>query len=384
MVSYAFSMKLPAYAILLAGGYGTRFWPASRRARPKQFLALTGKDSLLQQTYRRLSRLFPPSRIYVVGNAEHAALLRRQLPRVPPGRLLLEPVGRNTAAAIALAAAHIRRALTSGPAAQRPARRSPEGAGGRPFADAVLGVFPADHAIRNERRFARIARVALAAAAAEDAMVVLGIPPTHAHTGYGYIERGAALRPRGGQQVFAARRFTEKPDARTAARYLQSGRYFWNSGMFFWRLSTLDALLRSHLPATHAAMQKLSSGVGLRRTYARLENISVDYALAEPAATGGLARMIPADMGWSDLGSWAAVYEWRAQARGQNPLPPAHFVLDAHGNLVETRKFVAAIGVEGLIIVETPDALLVCSRERAQDVGKVVHYLEKKKLKRLL
>jgi len=384
-------MKLPAYAILLAGGYGTRFWPASRRARPKQFLALTGKDSLLQQTYRRLSRLFPPSRIYVVGNAEHRRLLQQQLPRVPPGHLLLEPVGRNTAAAIALAAAHIRRALTSGPAAQRPARRSPEGAGGRPFADAVLGVFPADHAIRNERRFARIARVALAAAAAEDAMVVLGIPPTHAHTGYGYIERGTALRPHGGQQVFAARRFTEKPDARTAARYLQSGRYFWNSGMFFWRLSTFDALLRSYLPDTHATLKQLAPGIGRRRyaarlgqLYRRLENISVDYALAEPAAARGLARMIPADMGWSDLGSWAAVYEWRAQARGQNPLPPAHFVLDAHGNLVETRKFVAAIGVEGLIIVETPDALLVCSRERAQDVGKVVHYLEKKKLKRLL
>ena len=363
-------MKLPAYAILLAGGYGTRFWPASRRASPKQFLALTGKDSLLQQTYRRLSRLFPPSRIYVVGNAEHRRLLQQQLPRVPPGHLLLEPVGRNTAAAIALAAEHIRREFRG---------------------DVVLGVFPADHAIRDERRFVRIARAALTVAESEGAMVVLGIPPTHAHTGYGYIERGTALRPRGGQQVFAARRFTEKPDARTAARYLQSGRYFWNSGMFFWRLSTFDALLRSYLPDTHATLKQLAPGIGRRRyaarlgqLYRRLENISVDYALAEPAAAGGLVRMIPADMGWSDLGSWAAVYEWRAQARGQNPLPPAHFVLDAHGNLVETRKFVAAIGVEGLIIVETPDALLVCSRERAQDVGKVVHYLEKKKLKRLL
>jgi len=378
-------MRLPAYAILLAGGYGTRFWPASRRARPKQFLALTGKESLLQQTYRRLSRLFPPSRIYVVGNAEHRRLLQQQLPRVPPGRLLLEPVGRNTAAAIALAAAHIRRALTSGPAAQRPARRSPEGAGGRPLADAVLGVFPADHAIRDEHRFARIARAALAAAAAEGAMVVLGIPPTHAHTGYGYIERGAQRNRIGGQRVFLARRFTEKPDARTAARYMRSGRYYWNSGMFFWRLSAFHALLRRHLPATHAAMQKLPSGAKLRRVYARLENISVDYALAEPAAARGLGRMIPADMGWSDLGSWAAVYEWRAQAQGDNLLPPTHFVLDAQGNLVETRgKFAAAIGVEGLIVVETPDALLICSRERAQDVGKVVQYLEKKKLKRLL
>ncbi|MGH9777948.1 MAG: mannose-1-phosphate guanylyltransferase [Candidatus Acidiferrales bacterium] len=377
-------MPLSAYAILLAGGYGTRFWPASRRARPKQFLSLTGKESLLQQTYRRLAQLFPPSRIYVVGNAEHRRLLRQQLPRVPAGRLLLEPMGRNTAAAIALAAAHIRRALTSGPAAQRPARRSPEGAGGRPLADAILGVFPADHAIRDERRFARIARAALTVAESEGTMVVLGIPPTHAHTGYGYIERGTTLRPRGGQQVFAARRFTEKPDARTAAGYLRTGRYYWNSGMFFWRLSTFNALLRRYLPRTRAAMQAASSGPSLRRIYARLENISVDFALAEPAAARGFGRMLAADMGWSDLGSWAAVFEWRAQSKGRNLRPPACFVLDAHGNLVETRKFAAAIGVEGIIIVETPDALLVCSRARAQDVGKVVHYLDKKGLKRLL
>lgn len=364
-------MKLPAYAILLAGGYGTRFWPASRRARPKQFLALTGKESLLQQTYRRLSRLFPPSCIYVVGNAEHRRLLQQQLPRVPAGRLLLEPVGRNTAAAIALTAEHIRRELRG---------------------DAVLGVFPADHAIRDERRFARIARAALTVATSEGAMVVLGIPPTHAYTGFGYIEGGTALRPRGGQRVFAARRFTEKPDARTAARYLRAGRYYWNSGMFFWRLSTFDALLRSHLPHTHAAMQELAPSVGRRnyaaslsQLYRSLENISVDYALAEPAAARGFGRMIPADMGWSDLGSWSALYDWHVQARGGNRIPAPHFVLDARGNLVETGgKFTAAVGVEGLIIVETPDALLVCSRNRAQDVGKVVHYLEKKKLKRLL
>ncbi len=357
-------MKLPSYAILMAGGYGTRFWPLSRRARPKQFLALTGKDSLLQQTYRRLLRLFPPSRIYVVGNAEHRRLLKQQLPRVPPGRLLLEPMGRNTAAAIALAAAHIRRHLRG---------------------DAVVGVFPADHAIQNEARFLRIARAALVGASAEDVMVVLGIPPTEPHTGYGYIERGRSVRRRLGHGVHVARRFTEKPDLRTAARYLRSGRYYWNSGMFFWRLSTFDDLLRRHLPRTQAAMQRVPTGAVLRRTYARLQNISLDYALAEPAAAEGRARMIPAEMGWSDLGSWSAVYDWRAERKGENQMPAAHFVLDAHGTLVEAKgKFVATLGVENLIVVETPDALLLCSRQRAQDVGKVVHYLEKKKLHRLL
>lgn len=370
-------MRLPAYAVILAGGYGTRFWPLSRRARPKQFLplappsaGLTGRESLLQQTYRRLLRLFPPERIYVVGNAEHRALLRRQLPRLPAGRLLLEPVGRNTAAAVALAAVHIRRALS--------ARAG----------DAVLGVFPADHAIGNEARFRRIVRAALSAATAEEGMVVLGIPPAQPHTGYGYIERGRSLKRLQGQRLYAVKRFTEKPDRRTAARYLRSGRYFWNSGMFFWRLSTFDDLLRRHLPRTYMTLAKLTPRTSRRRLgqlYRRLENISVDYALAEPAAARGHVRMIPADMGWSDLGSWSTVYEWWARHGRDNVVRKPHFLLDAAGNwLSSPGKFLAAIGVEDLVVVDTPDALLLCPRARAQEVGKVVDSLKKTKRTRLL
>lgn len=370
-------MRLPAYAIILAGGYGTRFWPLSRRARPKQFLplapptaGLTGRESLLQQTYRRLARLFPPERIYVVGNAEHRALLRRQLPRLPAGQLLLEPVGRNTAAAIALAAAHIRQAL--------PARAG----------DAVLGVFPADHAIGDEARFRQVIRAALDATNAEEVMVVLGIPPTHPHTGYGYIERGQPLKRLRAERLYAVKRFTEKPNRRTAARYLRSRRYFWNSGMFFWRLSTFDALLERHLPQTRATFAKLAPRTGRRRLgalYRRLQNISVDYALAEPAAARGHVRMIPAAMGWSDLGSWSAVYEWWARRSGDNIVRGPHFLRDAAGNwLSSPGKFLAAIGVENLVVVDTPDALLLCPRARAQEVGEVVDYLQKAKRTRLL
>lgn len=370
-------MRLPAYAIILAGGYGTRFWPASRRARPKQFLALIGKESLLQQTYRRVARLFPPGRIYVVGNAEHHALLRRQLARVPARNLLLEPVGRNTAAAIALASNHVAHAHFG------------SGLKGEP----LLAVFPADHAIRNEARFRRIVRAALAAAAAEKVMVVLGIPPAHPHTGYGYIERGRPLKRIGGQAVCAARRFTEKPDARTAARYVRTRRYFWNSGMFFWRLWTFAVLLQDHLPRTSKAFAQLFAAIGsrdyplrLKRMYPRLENISVDYALAESAAKAGLVRVIPADIGWSDLGSWSALYDWQAARAGrrQNIAVGPYFLLDAAGNWLTAKKFVAGIGVQDLVVVDTPDALLLCPRGRAQDVGKVVHYLEKKKLHHLL
>lgn len=378
--------NLISYAVILAGGYGTRFWPLSRRARPKQFLPLAppsagladGEGSLLQLTYRRVERLFPPGRIFVVGNAEHERLLRRQLPRLPRGRLLLEPVGRNTAAACALAAEHIRASLPT----NQP--------------DAVLGVFPADHAIRDQARFRRLVRAALAAAAAEEVMVVLGVPPTHPDTGYGYIERGGRLGRLGGESLYIARRFTEKPDARTAARYLGSRRYFWNSGMFFWRLSTFDRLLARHLPDTWAALEKLSAAINqrdyparLRRIYPGVKSISVDYALAEPAAARGQVRLLPAQIGWSDVGSWSAAFDWLGQsrARGGKSLTGAEVLaLGSRGNfvVVPEGKFVATLGVNDLVIVDSPRALLVCARDRAQEVRKVVDYLSKKKRKRLL
>ncbi len=362
-------MKIPAYAIILAGGYGTRFWPASRRARPKQFLALAGgQESLLERTYRRVARLFPPQRIFVVACAEHRALLRRQLRRMPARHLLLEPLGRNTAVAIALAAEHLR--------AELPARQP----------DALLAVFPADHAIQNEARFRRVVRAALAVAAGEGAMVVLGLPPSQPHTGYGYIERGPRQKRVQRQAVFTVRCFKEKPDRKTAVGYLRAGRFYWNSGMFFWRLSTFDRLLRQNLPKTKAAMEKLAGAISgrgyagrLRRVYRRLENISVDYAIAEPAAARGQGRLLVADIGWSDLGSWAAVYDWRARG-GQNIVAAPRFLLDASGNWLEAPgKFIAAIGVHDLILVETPDALLLCPRARAEEVGKIVKHLQKTK-----
>lgn len=367
-------MRLPAYAIILAGGYGTRFWPLSRRARPKQFLPMAGKESLLQQTYRRVARLLPPGKIYVVGNAEHRALLRRQLPRLPAKQFLLEPLGRNTAAACALAAEHIRAALPRGQQ------------------DAVLAVFPADQAIHQEARFRRVLKAALAAATAEEVMVVLGVPPTSPYTGYGYIECGRARGRTAGQPIFRVRRFTEKPDERTAVRYLRTGRYSWNSGMFFWRLSSFDRLLARYLPRTGAAFGALAPHIGgqnylahLRRAYHRLENISVDYALAEPAAAHGRVRLLQARVGWSDLGSWDALFDWHAAGRARNIVSDLSFLLEARGNwLAAPRKFIAVIGVRDLIAVDTPDALLLCSRRRSQEVGKIVDFLKKKGLRRLL
>jgi mannose-1-phosphate guanylyltransferase len=309
----------------------------------------------------------------MVTNDAQAAAVRRQLPRVPAAHILSEPVGRNTAAAIGLAAIHI-------------ARRDP---------DALMAVLPADHFIARAKRYRGIVSAALEVAARGENLVVLGIVPTRPDTGFGYIERtGPASRVRGAA-VFRVKRFTEKPSLARAQQYVASGRYLWNAGMFFWRASTFLNHLKRLLPATHAALERLADTVGtrsyattLRRVYPQLKNISVDYAVMEPATRARGAKsvhVLPADIGWSDIGSWAAVYELLAARRGDNLATGRSVFLDAAGNFVWCPgKFVAGIGIRDLIVVETPDALLLCPRDRAQDVGRIVKWLEARRLRKLL
>jgi mannose-1-phosphate guanylyltransferase len=365
---------METHAVILAGGRGTRFWPRSRTRTPKQLLNIVGKETMLQQTLARLRALIPTERIWTVTNAQQAAAVRKQVPAAARKRVLIEPIGLNTAVAIGLAAIHVRHAARG---------------------DALLAVLPADHYIEQTEKYREVLAAALEVAREPGRMVVLGIPPTRPDTGFGYIERMGEQIIARGFPVFGVRRFTEKPELSIAKEYVASGNYQWNAGMFFWRVSTFLENLKTFLPKTFSALERLSESIGtrgyerkLRAVYPRLQNISVDYALLEPATrAAGPPRvfMIPAEVGWSDIGSWAAVYELLAKQSGENVLAGDGHVFDAQGNFLWTpSKFVAAIGVHDLVVVETPDALLICPRARAQDVAKIVKMLEEKKRNDLL
>jgi mannose-1-phosphate guanylyltransferase len=366
--------KLTAHAVILAGGRGTRFWPRSRTRTPKQLLNIIGADSMLQQTVARLQPFIPAERIWTVTNAEQSASVRKHLPASARKHILSEPVGRSTAAAITLAAVHIRHWQN---------------------ADALMAVLPADLYIAQPKKYAKIAHLALKVAREPGRMVVLGIPPTRPETGFGYIQCASKPASSSPFPVFPVRAFKEKPDLPLAKKYVASGNYRWNAGMFFWRVSTFLDALKKYLPKTYAALDSLAATIGtrkyenkLRSIYPRLENIAVDYAILEPATCEkGPSRvfMIPADIGWSDIGSWTAVHEQSSSATHQNVLAGAGHMLEAEGNFIwSPTKFVAAIGIRDLVVVETPDALLICPRHRSQDVGKIVKWLEERGRKDLL
>jgi mannose-1-phosphate guanylyltransferase len=361
------------YPVILAGGRGTRFWPLSRRKHAKQMLALDGDRTMIQQTVERLLPLADAKRFWVVTNGDLHDGIAKQLPKLPKKQIIAEPMGRNTAPAIGLAAFIL-------------LRLDP---------DAVIGLFPSDHVIAVEREFRRVIKRAVTVAGAGENIVVMGIRPYRIETGYGYIEAG----PEFAKEQLHVRRFTEKPDEATAEEFLAAGNYYWNSGMFVWGARTLANALREHLPKTAPILEEIASTYGTRKfestfnkLYPKCENISVDYAVLEPRSAKGEQAShlycIPSDFGWNDLGSWAALFEHHAAKKSHDGANVIHgkdyFTLNAQGNYVHSpKKFVATVGVSNLVIVETEDALLITTREKAQDVGKIVKYLDEKKLVKL-
>ncbi len=345
------------YAVIMAGGSGTRLWPLSRQDEPKQALKLIGDRTMFQHAVDRLAPSFPPERILVVTNAQIADVLRPQAPELPAENFILEPAGRDSAPAAGLAAVHL-------------LRRDP---------DAVMVMLTADHYIVDTLQF----RAALAAAeqvASDGAIVTLGIRPTQPSTAFGYIRLGEAQVMVDGFRVYRSGGFIEKPDAVTAARFLEEGRYAWNSGMFVWRGDRLLAEFASQLPDVYAALSRIGAALGtaeagqvLAEQWSAIRRISIDYGIMEHADR---VSVIPVDIGWSDIGSWGALLDVLDGDENGNVVAGELLSLDSRNCYIRAPgRLVAAIGLQDMVIVDTPDVLLVCPRERAEEVKALVNRL---------
>ncbi len=354
------------YALIMAGGKGTRFWPLSRLAHPKQLLPIADPEPMVRVTVDRILPIIPPERILVITGASHADQLRRLLPDLPSENIIAEPVGRNTAPCIGLGA-HIVSKRDS---------------------DGVMIVLPADHVIAKPEAFQALVLQGIAAALEHKALVTLGIQPTRPETGYGYIEAAPSDGPSTANPVLSAIKFHEKPNLPQAQNYLAGGRFYWNSGMFIWAAEVILDWFRQLLPRLAGELETLAGHIdrpafteALAETYPRLESISIDYGVMEKAKG---VLVIPADIGWSDVGSWRAAAEFWPEIQG-NLVKGQALCLESSGCVVYSQeKLVTLIGVKDLVVVETPDALLVCPKERDQDVRLAVEALQRQKRDDLL
>ena len=357
------------HAVIMAGGRGTRFWPRSREKKPKHLLDIVSNRTIIQETVDRIKPLIKPKNILIVTGRKHARELMRQLPEVPAKNILIEPIGRNTAACIGLAAVHI----------QKKAK------------DDVMVVLPSDHGIGDPERYRTVIAAAAQAAEQENALVTIGIQPTSPHTGFGYMEGSASIGQVAGHALLRVKSFREKPDRRQAQAFLQSGNFFWNSGMFVWKASTILNEIERFLPDLYSGLMTIKSSLGksseakiLSTIYKGLTPISIDYGVMEKAKD---VFVIPASFGWSDVGSWDALWEISSKDGRGNALAggsQAIFESTENALVYSPNKLVALVGMKDVIVVETKDALLICKKGRSQDVKKIVDALAAKKLTQYL
>ena len=347
---------MKAQAVILAGGQGTRFWPVSRFKKPKQFLSIIPEGgSLIAETARRVAPLCGDDNIWVVTSTSQVDLVKEH---VPQAKIIAEPVARNTAASLGLAAAYI-------------SARDPE---------AVLVCLPSDHAVEQESGLRKAIQDAVDLAAAQDVLVTVGIKPTSPNTAYGYIYRGAPLAFGG----YTVRRFYEKPNTERATEYFESGNYYWNSGMFVWKARVLLEEIEEYLPAMHASLMAIRDAIGtpdeesvIASNFEDIESISIDFGVLEHARN---CAVIPADsFGWNDVGSWDAWAEYFNPDKQGNLVQGDALCIDSRNCIVRTEnRLVAVLGAENLVVIDSGDALLVCPRERVQDVRKIVAELKEK------
>lgn len=349
------------YGVILAGGSGTRFWPLSRKKLPKQFLKLFNNKTLLEETIERLSPLIPRKKIIIVTTDDYRDKIKEIARGVPPENIILEPAGRNTAPSIALAAFKL--------------IEREEG---------VMGIFPSDHLILEGKRFRRILSIAEKIAKSSEHLITLGMKPDKPETGYGYIEIGKVYKKGNGITVFNVKRFVEKPDVKKAKAFLENGNFMWNSGMFIWRIGVFLKELEKNLPQVYYGIKR---GIKIKKNrqfevnekiYKGLPSISVDYGIMEKSER---TLVIPIDVGWSDLGSWDSLADvLKKDESGNAVLADGKFLLNVKNSLFYVNgKFVAGIGIEDLVVVNSGNAILICKKQSSQDVKKVVNFLSEKK-----
>ncbi|MCS7464256.1 mannose-1-phosphate guanylyltransferase/mannose-6-phosphate isomerase [Paenibacillus doosanensis] len=355
-------------AVIMAGGKGERFWPKSRTHLPKQFLNISGSKSMIQQTIARLEKLIDITHIFIVTNELYAELIRAQIPNLPADNIIIEPIGRNTAPCVGLASLIIE----------------------EKFPDSTMVVLPSDHIIENDEGFIKILRTAVEVAREKDNLVTLGIQPTYPETGYGYIESTKQIQKVNDLDVHKVNKFVEKPDLETAQSYLDSGNFFWNSGIFIWKTDVIRNYIKQLMPDMHDVLETLKKAFQtdtdrnqlIRNEFYKMPDQSIDYGIMEKVSN---IYVIPCVFGWDDVGSWTALDRINDRDENGNVIKGNILNLDTKRCIIESNgKLIATLGIEDLIIVDTEDVTLICTKDKAQEVKLLLKELRTQKLDQYL